>query len=40
MKARAVTVRALASAHRPYEIPSELISVLHKVEEEAATQKQ
>jgi energy-coupling factor transporter ATP-binding protein EcfA2 len=39
MKARAVTVRALASAHRPYEIPSELIRVLRKVEEEVASQR-
>jgi predicted ATPase len=38
--ARAVSVRSLASAHRPYEIPTELISVLRKVEEEAVARKQ
>jgi energy-coupling factor transporter ATP-binding protein EcfA2 len=40
MKARAVTVRALANAHRPYEIPTELVRVLRKVEEEAQAQRQ
>jgi hypothetical protein len=39
LNARAVSVRAIASAHRPYEIPTELISVLRKVEEEAAAQR-
>lgn len=38
--AKAVSVRMLASSHRAYEVPPELVAVLRKVEEAATAQEQ